>query len=413
MTQNLSAGEHSPHIAASTPERHDHQPECDSSSAPEQKPACNVRITSPASLLATVPSLLGFHPGNSMVLVGTVPPRGQIRLTLRYDLPDPPDSELAAQLAWHATGVLGAQHIETVSAVGYGSGHLVTPVADALRECALQTGLRVTELLRVEGHRYWSYVCADSACCSPDGTPFEISDHPAAVAMAAAGAQVLSSREELAATVMPREGKAAELMRVATRRAEERAERLVARVARSGSRGSARRLIAVSGLEAVAAAIAAYRHGERLPAGDGAAWLTVVLRDLRVRDDAWSRMDPRFREEHLRLWTDLTRLAQPGYVSAPASLLAFVGWQSGNGALANVALDRAMEDDPDYSMARLLRQAVDSGAPPSMARLPMTPEEVAASYDDLEELDTDNSTADSAPMVDPPEGSGCAPSPRS
>jgi hypothetical protein len=35
-------------------------------------------------------------------------------------------------------------------------------------------------------------------------------------------------------------------------------------------------------------------------------------------------------------------------------------------------------------MAVLLRQAIDSGAPPSLARLPMTPEEVAASYDALE-----------------------------
>jgi hypothetical protein len=49
-----------------------------------------------------------------------------------------------------------------------------------------------------------------------------------------------------------------------------------------------------------------------------------------------------------------------------------------------VALDRALADDPRYSMARLLRQAIDSGAPPSLARLPMTPEEVAASYDALE-----------------------------
>jgi hypothetical protein len=35
-------------------------------------------------------------------------------------------------------------------------------------------------------------------------------------------------------------------------------------------------------------------------------------------------------------------------------------------------------------MAMLLRQAVDSGAPPSLARLPMTPEEVAASYAGLD-----------------------------
>jgi hypothetical protein len=71
-------------------------------------------------------------------------------------------------------------------------------------------------------------------------------------------------------------------------------------------------------------------------------------------------------------------------VAAPAALLAFVAWQSGDGALANVALDRALADDPRYSMALLLRQVITAGAPPSLARLPMTPEEVAASYDDAE-----------------------------
>ena len=73
-----------------------------------------------------------------------------------------------------------------------------------------------------------------------------------------------------------------------------------------------------------------------------------------------------------------------GYVAAPAALLAFVAWQSGDGALANVALDRALADDPRYSMALLLRQVITAGAPPSLARLPMTPEEVAASYDEAE-----------------------------
>lgn len=65
-------------------------------------------------------------------------------------------------------------------------------------------------------------------------------------------------------------------------------------------------------------------------------------------------------------------------------LAAFVAWQSGDGALANVALDRALADNPRYSMALLLRETLDSGALPSMARLPMTPEEVAAAYDALE-----------------------------
>ncbi len=106
---------------------------------------------------------------------------------------------------------------------------------------------------------------------------------------------------------------------------------------------------------------------------------------------------------HLRLWSDLSRLARPGYVAAPASLLAFVAWQSGNGALANVALDRALADDSRYSMALLLRQAIDSGAPPSLARLPMTPEEVAASYDELEDDKADET--DETDEADENEGS--------
>jgi len=38
-------------------------------------------------------------------------------------------------------------------------------------------------------------------------------------------------------------------------------------------------------------------------------------------------------------------------------------------------------------MAMLLREAIDSGAPPSLARVPITPEEVAASYADHEDGD--------------------------
>jgi hypothetical protein len=94
-------------------------------------------------------------------------------------------------------------------------------------------------------------------------------------------------------------------------------------------------------------------------------------------------MNPAHRTGHLRLWTDVTRRARPGYVAAPASLLAFTAWQAGDGALANLALDRALADQPDYSMALLLRDALAACLPPAAARLPMTPEEVAACYDDL------------------------------
>jgi hypothetical protein len=211
---------------------------------------------------------------------------------------------------------------------------------------------------------------------------------------------VLSDRAELAATVAALGGEAGESKRRATRSAEEHAARLIAQGASSGQKAPARRLIASAGLDAVAKAIDEYREGNG-PATDlEAAWLTVVLRDLRVRDDAWARMDSDHRPAHLRLWTDLTRRARPGYVPAPASLLAFVAWQAGDGALANVALDRALADNPRYSMALLLREALDSGAPPSMARLPMTPEEVAAAYDAAEAAEAAEDRADGEDEAD-------------
>jgi hypothetical protein len=87
-------------------------------------------------------------------------------------------------------------------------------------------------------------------------------------------------------------------------------------------------------------------------------------------------MDPSHNAAHRRLWTDMVRRAPARYRAPPASLLAFTAWQEGNGALANVALDAALGDDPRYSIAGLLRAALDSGAPPALARLPMTPEQV-------------------------------------
>jgi hypothetical protein len=136
-----------------------------------------------------------------------------------------------------------------------------------------------------------------------------------------------------------------------------------------------------AGRQAVKDALTTYQDGGRITADETIAWLSVVLGHLAVRDDAWARMDPGHRAAHVRLWTDVVRRVRPEYLPAPASLLAFTAWQSGEGALANIAIDRALEADPRYSLALLLRDIMDSGVPPSAARVPMTPEQVAASYD--------------------------------
>ena len=343
-------------------------------------PRRRVRIGSPLSLLAAIPGLTRFQPDHSIVVLGTGHPRAEVEVTLRYDLPDPADLRSIAAVAGNVLDILSAQGMTTAAAVGYGGDPEVSPVVAALRAGAAEAGITLTEVLRVEDNRYWSYVCANPECCPPDGTPFDVTDHPVTRAFAASGLRVFASRAELAATVAPAEGEQAMAMRRATRAAERQVARCVGRMGRAGHRGARRRLIAAAGQPMVAEAIRRYRCGAAIDP-EFAAWVTVALRELRVRDDAWARMLPKYGDAHTRLWADLTRLAPPGYVAAPASLLAFVAWQQGDGALANVALDRALADSRRYSMAKLLRRALDAGAPPSMARLPMTPEEVAASYD--------------------------------
>jgi Domain of unknown function (DUF4192) len=338
-----------------------------------------VRVSGPADILAVVPHLLGFHPQLSFVVIGAGGPRRRVEIGFRYDLPDPPGAEAAAEIADHAVAVLTQRGATTMIGIGYGPGRLVTPVADALAAMAEQCRLEMRELLRVEEGRYWSYLCANPACCPADGTVFDYPSHPAAAAMTVAGLAAYPDRAAVAATLAPLTGAAAWSMDQAIERACVKAQSLVDRAQRKGP-GNPLRLAISQGRRAVREAIGVYRGSGRITDVDTFAWLAISLVHLAVRDDAWARMVPEHRQAHLALWADIVRRADGPWVPAPASLLAFTAWQAGDGTLANIALDLALAADPGYSMALLLRDILAAGVPPSQARLPMTPEEVAESY---------------------------------
>lgn len=364
MTETKPAGDRTPHLGTQLPAGPRGGPGADHQ-APDA--AARVRVDSLAGVLAVVPFLLGFHPARSLVVIGIEPPRGRIKVTFRYDLPDPPAAALATELARHAAQVLGQQQIDLVLALGYGPGPLVTPVMEALRVSLDETGIMLRDLVRVQDGRYWSYLCANPQCCPAEGVPFDPQAHPAAATLTAAGVPAYPDRDSLSRSLAPLGGGVADSMSQATQRALSRAARVP---------------LVPDGLHAVQDAIGIYRGGGQITDDDQFAWLSVALADLRVRDDAWARMEPEHRKAHQRLWTDVVRRACRPYVPAPAALLAFTAWQSGDGAVANMALERALSADPAYSMALLISEAVESGLPPSAARLPMTPAEVEASYRD-------------------------------
>jgi hypothetical protein len=351
----------------------DEQSDSDSQHLPHGR----VKVGSPDGVLAIVPHLLGFHPSRSLVVLGVSGARDQVAMTFRYDLPDPPDAELAADIAAHACAVLSREEVPAAIVIGYGPAALVGLAVDPLVAALLHGGLEIREVLRAECGRYWSALCQDPGCCPAGGVSFDPCSHPAAAALNQAGLDAHPDRAALARTLAPPPG-SARATRQATGRALRRIDKLIA-AAQRGGRDPAQAL-AEAGRSAVQDAISQYRSGTEITDRSRLAFLAVILADLRVRDDAWARLEPAHRAAHLRLWTDIVTGAAPEFVPAPASLLAFTAWQSGDGALANVAVERALAADPAYTMALLIADAVQAGLPPSAARLPMTPEEVAASY---------------------------------
>ncbi len=243
---------------------------------------------------------------------------------------------------------------------------------DVLRHKMTASGVELKDALRVDKGRWWSYLCTDPACHPVEGIPVGTAQHIAPADLDQVGQVRPGGREALAATIDPVTGEQETAMRQAYAQAADEA----ASCARRESGNSVRD----AGIAAVRSAITAYREGDEVDAAEHAR-IGLALRDIRIRDDAWARMDPEHAEAHTRLWTDTTRLAQPGYVAAPASLLAVTAFQQGQGPLANIALDRAEEDQPGYSMAGLLREAFMAGVRPSAMAPPMTPEEVAAAYE--------------------------------
>lgn len=318
---------------------------------PDDRP--RVRIDRPAELLSAVPYLIGFHPTDSLVVVGL---RGSaLHFAVRADLPargDPP-GEVTSWLA----EVVRRQHVATAIVVGYGDPQAVTPAVDTLAGALTGLGVAVFDALRVTGRRYWSYTCAEPACCPPEGTPFDPESSLVAAEATVAGLVALPDRDALADRVAPIGEPGRGAMLHATARAR-------ARLAAASPDKA--RLLAL-GRAAVDEAVTAHARGDRLD-DDAAAWLSVLLRSIAVRDAAWQRIDRMPRDTSIPLWTDITRRAAAGYVSAPATLAAWAAYSAGDGALASVTLERALADDPAYPLAHLLREAIVRGIPPGALR---------------------------------------------
>jgi len=367
-----------------------------------------LKVSSPAELISAVPFLIGFHPVDSLTVVAMHGPR--ITFAVRIDLPehDTPDEEARAAVL-HLAAVVLHQQVEAVTIIGYGEESRATPAVSCISAAFRKVALAIVDELRVEDGRYWSYLCTDLSCCPAEGQPCQPSNSVVAAAATFAGAVALPSREALEAQLAPVTGDDREAMTAATARAMLRLAALASEPAPapdpapdpgagtgSCDTGSVERhlggvigarlgivlppvpdepepvtegadhffaLVRSAGRIAVREAERCYSTGGRLT-DDAAAWLGVLLLHTPIRDYAWTRTG--IQEWEMALWSDLTRRVEPRFLPAPAALLAFVAWRSGQGPLASIAVERTLDQKPDYPLGVLLQHALIIGLPPSV-----------------------------------------------
>jgi hypothetical protein len=328
-------------------------------------------IRSPEDAIAAVPYLLGFHPTQSMVVIGYEGPHDTC--AMRLDLPQPDPDDIADRVA----GMLTQNDFRRAILLGYGPDETARPTLEATRATLIASGISVTESIRVQNNRWWPLTCDDPACCPPEGRPYDITTTTVAAQATLAGQVALPDRSQLALSLAPVTGPARQAIRRATDRAE---DRFLAWPREGLTPAQIQARLSTEGITL----LRTLRTHNKPPTDDEIAWLGILMTSLRVRDEAWVHLNQDDPRQDIDFWSDIVRRIEEPYAAPPACILALAAYSAGDGGLANIALDRADDADPTYTLAILLRDVIRAGVPPTDIRLRTTPEQLAATYEDPE-----------------------------
>src|SRR3954447_17746971 len=341
-------------------------------------PLLTVRLSDPGEVAAALPHLIGFRPRESLVVVSLQGRRRRQRfgLTARVDLP--PAEHRAAVVGGLVRSVVtdgpAAVLVAVVSeaadetSVGrWSAGHdrrPVLPHRELVHEVVLAFDehlVPVQDTLLVRGGRWWSYDCPRACCAPAAGTPVPGGTSPLAAASALSGQVLADDRAELAARIAPVGFLAAAAM---SRACDEVGLEVARATAERGWED-----VSEASWTAVRTALNRTAPGAVGGISDHeVARVAWALRDLAVRDRALTLALGNSAAAAEGLWAEVTRRAPSPLDAAPATLLAVSAWLRGDGAMANVALERALDSEPSYTFAGLLRTALDHCLPPAEVR---------------------------------------------
>lgn len=329
-------------------------------------PQVTIKLRGPADLLALLPYLLGCHPSQSLCLVGLND--SEVACAICYDLPVADCIEALIPTLIDAVADIP---VSAVLLVGYGTDPEVTPALNAALAALAAIEIPATEALRAEEGRYVPHLCGNKIFCPSEGIPYEIGTSAVAAEAIACGLSALPDRDGLAARITPQRDPSRTAIEAATRAAGDIGQQMHEPGGAYGFISEVR--------DTITTALDLYRDGRRL-SEEAAARLSVFLGMTRLRDEIWVTITPEAADSHLALWTDMTRRVSIN-VAACASLLAFTALLIGDCAFASIAIDRATDADPGYTMAHLLSE---------MLAADLTPILVADIMPTAEDLATDD-----------------------
>jgi hypothetical protein len=355
----------------------------------------HVRVGEPGTLIDAVPYMLGFHPRESLVLLGldrrthAHQPEAdrstalrRVEVVLRVDIPQvagrPGDfDELLHALRRSQVSEVVCIWLTDQAGVSPHRDESLLALSSALCGDALAQDVDILDVLVASHDRWWSLTCLDPRCCPDDGTPRSAGTSVVAAQAIVSGLVALPERASVQSQLVGESPDAREGLRPAIMAAL--AEQELRRLTCAEDPGK-------SVADDLALFIAAARrcraadrsidqlgplddtHGKSAAKDSGPneielARLGACLCDLGVRDEVWLLIDEGALDADGLLYQLLRRLPIP-YVSPPLFLFGWSRWRRGEGTLAAMAAEQALASDPRYSAADLLLVTVRGGMDP-------------------------------------------------
>lgn len=310
-----------------------------------------------SDLINAVPTLFGFQPEESLVAIATHGPRRRFGFRMRMDLPDADLAPEAAELV--------VRHLRNQRAEGAIVIALTERQDDALAVLDAIHGelddcddIELVVRARADGEQYWTdELDGDGVAVAYDRSPHHLS----VVKAVAAGQQILPDRQALVDRFSAVTG---ERRRWFEHAAASMTDDVAVQIAhaRPGQLGAI-------GMGVIGPILD--RGLAQKPVSDGellrvAVWASCTP----VRDAVWARIDRENATGHLQVLTQVSQRVVAPYEPAVLSLAAFAAWLTGDGAQALIAVERALEADPCYSMARLILRTLENGISPTTWQRP-------------------------------------------